>query len=256
MFQKNYLSFLILLLLISCKEKEEVPVVIADSVSYITHNSAIFYLKIASHGTGYAMDAGVCWSTLPNPTLSDSFSAGKELMYGIFGGCALSGLLPDTKYYLKAWAENHYGVGYSNNFEITTKNVDVFIDSRDGQEYQYIRYDDKAWMVENLNYNTNQGSLYYDNDSLSYAGTYGRLYSWQAACNACPDGWHLPSDDEWMDFELYWGLRTEKNEDYQYGNTDILREPGYAHWLEHNQDSVTNESGFTVLPAMSIGYSF
>ena len=32
---------------------------------------------------------------------------------------------------------------------------------------------------------------------------YGALYNWRAALSACPAGWHLPSDAEWSQFEVY-----------------------------------------------------
>ena len=34
----------------------------------------------------------------------------------------------------------------------------------------------------------------------------GRLYPWDAAMDACPKGWHLPSDEEWMALESYLGM--------------------------------------------------
>ena len=57
-------------------------------------------------------------------------------------------------------------------------------------------------------------------DSLYYVNNYGFLYSWQAIMygysssnsnpssvqGVCPDGWHLPSHDEWIELELYLGM--------------------------------------------------
>lgn len=34
-----------------------------------------------------------------------------------------------------------------------------------------------------------------------YYKQYGCLYSWSVALTVCPDGWHLPSDDEWTELE-------------------------------------------------------
>lgn len=52
-------------------------------------------------------------------------------------------------------------------------------------------------MAENLNYTPNTGnSRCYDNDPAN-CDVYGRLYDWFSAQTACPDGWHLPTDDEW-----------------------------------------------------------
>ncbi len=59
-------------------------------------------------------------------------------------------------------------------------------------------------MAENLNYNTGSGSWCYDN-SVSNCNTYGRLYNWDTALNACPPGWRLPGDADWNQLTNYIG---------------------------------------------------
>lgn len=72
----------------------------------------------------------------------------------------------------------------------------TFTDSRDGQTYKWIRMKDgKIWMAENLNYRTSN-SYCYDNKE-SNCKQYGRLYTWRVAKNACPEGWQLPTDENW-----------------------------------------------------------
>jgi len=74
---------------------------------------------------------------------------------------------------------------------------DIFTDDRDGQSYEIVKMPDgKVWMAENLNYETEEGSWYYNNDT-EYAHRHGRLYTWDAAKAACPEGWHLPTREEW-----------------------------------------------------------
>jgi uncharacterized protein (TIGR02145 family) len=34
---------------------------------------------------------------------------------------------------------------------------------------------------------------------------YGALYNWPASLNACPEGWHLPTDAEWTILTTYLG---------------------------------------------------
>ncbi|MBF0430622.1 MAG: hypothetical protein HQK83_05050 [Fibrobacteria bacterium] len=57
-------------------------------------------------------------------------------------------------------------------------------------------------------------------DTINYYEKYGVLYNWPAAMNntsssstspsgiqgACPEGWHIPSDDEWKELEMYLGM--------------------------------------------------
>jgi uncharacterized protein (TIGR02145 family) len=71
----------------------------------------------------------------------------------------------------------------------------TFKDARDNQSYFSVVIGEQIWMAENLNFNA-EGSKCYDNAD-SYCNVYGRLYDWEIAISACPDGWHLPTKAEW-----------------------------------------------------------
>lgn len=53
----------------------------------------------------------------------------------------------------------------------------------------------QCWMKENLNIATGNSWCY--DDIPYYCTVYGRLYDWQTALTACPEGWKLPSDADW-----------------------------------------------------------
>ena len=58
-------------------------------------------------------------------------------------------------------------------------------------------------MAENLNYKI-ANSWCYDNKKRN-CSKYGRLYTWEAAKEACPSGWRLPTDEEWKEMAEYYG---------------------------------------------------
>ncbi len=80
----------------------------------------------------------------------------------------------------------------------------TLVDPRDAQFYNTIKIGEQWWMAANINYETNSGSWCY-NDNPSLCATMGRLYDWDSARNACPEGWHLPSDIDWLILSNYLG---------------------------------------------------
>ncbi|MBR2212715.1 MAG: hypothetical protein IJ896_14935 [Fibrobacter sp.] len=76
----------------------------------------------------------------------------------------------------------------------------TFVDSkRDNKTYKVIEYSAPGfqglWFAENLNYEM-EGSWCYDEDPKK-CNVAGRLYTWDAAMKACPEGWRLPNDEDW-----------------------------------------------------------
>jgi len=73
-----------------------------------------------------------------------------------------------------------------------------FTDPRDGKIYKTVKIGDQWIMAENLAYKPDNGKFWaYENDESNIT-IYGYLYDWETAMNIAPDGWHLPSDKEWI----------------------------------------------------------
>ena len=77
----------------------------------------------------------------------------------------------------------------------------TFTDSRDRQQYKWVRIGEQIWMGENLQYET-KNSVCYENN-VWWCRQYGYLYDWYEAQTVCPRGWHLPDDDEWIILEIF-----------------------------------------------------
>ena len=122
------------------------------------------------------------------------------------------------------------------------------MDSRDGQRYKTVKIGSQTWMAENLNYKAAKSFCFENN--LNACDLFGRLYTWEAARKACPDGWHLPSKDEWN------ALETFVADSLFGGKTDSV---GYAlksasGWEEYEGKSGNGSDafGFGALPAGSL----
>jgi uncharacterized protein (TIGR02145 family) len=108
-----------------------------------------------------------------------------------------------------------------------------FIDFRDGNYYKLIQIGEQTWMAENLAYKHSSRWRSYN------ISGYGNLYNWEEAKNACPEGWHLPSDVEWTELINYLGGESKAG--------GMLKEIGTTNWASPNAGA-TDKTGFTGLP--------
>jgi len=162
------------------------------------------------------------------------------------------------------------GNGY---WMITTENISFSfnvcgVEDADGNCYETIQIGEQVWMAENLKVThyrdgseipnvTNNGDwgnlsigayCDYDNNP-SNSETYGRLYNWYTVDDdrgVCPEGFHVPSDEEYTVLTDFLG-----GENVAGGK---MKETGLGHWNSPNTGA-TNESGFTGLPAGYRSYS-
>jgi uncharacterized protein (TIGR02145 family) len=160
----------------------------------------------------------------------------------------------------------------------TLKNKREIIISRDwlpkdddssDDEYESVQIGDQVWMKRNLDvsYFRNGDPIpeaitddewkkageeskpawcYYDNDPEN-GKIYGKLYNWHAVNDPrglAPEGWHVPSDDEWEKLVGFLGGKEVAG--------GKMKTTGTTYW-ESSNNGATNESGFSGLPG---GYRF
>ncbi len=199
---------------------------------------------------------GVCWSTVANPTTANSKTSNGTGV-GSFTS-SITGLTANTTYHVRAYATNIVGTVYGTDISFTTDPVTII--DNDGNSYNVIRIGTQVWMKENLKTTTfnddaviplvtdatawtnltTPGYCWYSNNA-SNKNTYGALYNWYAVTNGklCPTGWHVPTDDDFIALEDYFGFSVAAG--------GKLKETGTTHWASPNTGA-TDEVGFKALP--------
>ncbi len=144
----------------------------------------------------------------------------------------------------------------------------------DGNVYNTIQIGDQLWMVENLKVthyrngdsipeviddeywiSTNESAYCVFDNIPSNSDTYGNLYNWYAVTDLrglAPEGWHIPSDEEIMELEMYLGMTyNEAHNGMWRGTNEGSKLAGRLDlWVEGDlvNDNEFGSSGFIFLP--------
>ena len=180
---------------------------------------------------------------------------------------------------IRAVAKDNEDCSTSDEINIVIANEDTIgtVTDYDENTYNTIKIGTQWWMAENLKVTHYSGgveielvedsslwdALSYNNKAMCYhsnsmdnANIYGALYTWAATTNntrsnikdpvivqgVCPDGWHIPNDEEWTELIIYLG-----GDSIAGGK---LKEVGTTFWCNPNTGA-NNESGFSALPGGS-----
>ena len=98
---------------------QTVATVTTEEVTEITLTTAVCGGEVENENGAAVTERGVCWGTEPNPTPSDSHTVDGEDV-GAFTS-EMTGLEPDTKYYVRAYAKNAAGTGFGAEKSFTTQ---------------------------------------------------------------------------------------------------------------------------------------
>ncbi len=84
-------------------------------------------------------------------------------------------------------------------------NKGTLFDTRDGQSYQVVKIGKQIWLAENFRYepSKDKGDKYDISwvDSSHLDKGYGRLYNWNTAMSIAPEGWRLPSNEDFQELK-------------------------------------------------------
>lgn len=243
---------------VSATSLATVPAVSTSENNPTTKTTATGGGIVTSDGGSSVTSLGVCWSTNPNPTILNNRTingTGK----GSFTS-QITGLTTNTTYYVRAYATNSIGTSYGEE-----KTVVLYLNTPgpnvtdiDGNLYNSVKIGSQIWTTQNLKViryrngntipnipdvdvwkNLTIGSYCSFLNNTASATTYGLLYNYYAITDTrqiCPEGWHVPTKEEWQTLIDYLGgdnLASSK-----------VRASGLEYW-EH--DKGTNSSGFNAL---------
>jgi hypothetical protein len=119
----NYLTAASLLtvfaLFYGCKKDPDMPTLTTTAISGITTTAAASGGNITADGGAEVTARGVCWGTATKPTIAGTTKTSDSKGIGIFTS-SITGLTPNTLYYVRAYATNSAGTNYGNEVSFTT----------------------------------------------------------------------------------------------------------------------------------------
>ena len=274
------------------------PTVTTDYVTDVSTPTALCVGKVTDEGDAPVTARGICWNTYGNPTVENDHYTTDGTGPGSFSS-TLTGLHPGIYYYVRAYATSAVGTSYGTTIMFrdgvnvegqpclgSAQMYDV-----DGNAYNTVWIYDQCWMRENLRtthyadntpiaYGGNNTSQtvayrYYPNNNSGNVSTYGYLYNMAAARHVsgssnevqeiCPDGWHLPSYNDWTSLQNYLIYNYEDyacQDSYDWSWNIAKALASKTGWISYNSLEMeycspahypgsNNSTNFTALPAGS-----
>ncbi|MBQ0093714.1 MAG: hypothetical protein KBS36_03645 [Bacteroidales bacterium] len=184
-------------------------------------------------------------------TIPDTLGTFRITVQAIASGYASSSATSDIKFLDNTMD----GRGSLSGF-VVDPDKDIYLtDPRDDIEYLCHITDGQIWMRQNLAYEGTEESgilgVPYDKEPR-LSRTFGRYYTWEEAVKACPPGWRLPSEKDWVQLASEVIPDAQQKSNFKdvagdfLGNIKFNGERMWGYWP--NDVTITDRLGFTALP--------
>ena len=260
------------------------PTVTTDSVTAITTTSATLNGTVSNPDNVTITAQGFEWKVTEGGNYTTVNASGETMSYN------LTGLIANTGYSYRAFVTTAEGTSYGEEVSFTTAAASspdgqpcvgaATVTDYEGNVYSTVQLGQQCWMAENL-----RTTHYSDGTTISpgdgWSTTlayyyipdcpleYGYLYNWKAVMHnspsssanpsgvqgICPTGWHVPSDAEWTELEVYLGGQSQYlcNNDSTFIAKALSSTSGWQSYSETcavgDDQSSNNAAGFGALPA-------
>jgi len=192
------------------------PTVTTKAVSILSETTALSGGNITFDGGAAVTVCGICWDTLPNPTVSGIHTTDSASM-GIFTSSMMN-LTPATTYYVRAYATNSVGTTYGQEISFRTYSScpgAATVTDHEGNVYNTVQIGNQCWTRENMRCMTSPSTgtmilefpagyysytgkkAYYVNGDSANTATYGLLYNWAAAIDTFNTAYGETSTISW-----------------------------------------------------------
>ena len=188
---------------VSCKDDDEITTLpyleglYFDCPDFVSPGQAVTFRP---KGVGIPEDAEVGYAWKVTPTMSSYDTTDVYVHW-------FSDTLKTYTVNGSAFAEGYNTVSYSREVMVVKGGIDGSVTGAgilpndpkvtvNGVDYYYTKAGSLYWFRNNLA-NTDCGTPYVNEEVTS--DVFGRFYNYNEALTACPEGWRLPTEDDWMD---------------------------------------------------------
>jgi hypothetical protein len=218
----NFWIFTSALLSIWGCKKADAPEINLIEIKYIGQEKASVDFTYNYPASDYAIEIGICWSTNPSPRKTDNYKVTNPMAED---GMVMTGLSPNTKYYVTLYGKFNSGEYYSNELSFNTLDV-PFVNYNGNNLYYYtgaLSVNVAEWGPDGL---TTANSATNGASNTAQISNFPGFYI-AKVCSQLNvwgyDDWYLPSLDEMTTFFIQGGILSNQNSYWTSTEFDISK---------------------------------